>query len=178
MKTREWMQALKNKLPQGGWQQTLLLVCGLLGMLLLALSELMPERKVMENVQQAEPVAFPQGIDYAAKLERRLEELLSQMDGAGHTCVMVTLNTGETTVYATDSQHQTDGTLRTEHVLLGSGKTEALVESVSEPEILGVAVLCEGGADPLVVGRITAVVQALTNVGTNHITVARMAAAA
>ena len=44
-------------------------------------------------------------------------------------------------------------------------------------EIGGVAVVCEGGGSAAVQSRVTALVQALTGIGTNHITVAKMASA-
>ena len=43
--------------------------------------------------------------------------------------------------------------------------------------VLGVAVVCEGGGSAAVQSRVTALVQALTGIGTNHITVAKMASA-
>ena len=45
------------------------------------------------------------------------------------------------------------------------------------PRVLGVAVVCEGGGSAAVQSRVTALVQALTGIGTNHITVAKMASA-
>jgi len=41
--------------------------------------------------------------------------------------------------------------------------------------VQGVAVLCQGGEDPAVQTRITALVQVLTGVGANHVTVAALA---
>lgn len=50
-----------------------------------------------------------------------------------------------------------------------------LVETIQTPQVQGVAVLCQGGEDPAVQTRITALVQALTGVGANHVTVAALA---
>ena len=60
--------------------------------------------------------------------------------------------------------------------MLVNGNTAGLIETVYAPEVLGVAVVCTGGDDPTVQADITALVQALTDVGTHHITVAKMAA--
>ena len=60
-------------------------------------------------------------------------------------------------------------------VLLGSGRADGLVETVQTPQVLGVAVVCEGGGNAAVQNRVTALVEALTGVGANHITVAKMA---
>ena len=58
------------------------------------------------------------------------------------------------------------------HVITGG---TGLVETIQTPQVQGVAVLCQGGEDPAVQTRITALVQALTGVGANHVTVAALA---
>ena len=142
-----------------------LLVCmGLAGLLLLAVSAWLP----------AESPAAPQPVqseDYAAQLEARLTELIARVDGAGKTAVMVTLESDSERIYATDTDRDGAST----HVLLGSGGTDGLVETVQTPQVRGVAVVCEGGGSPAVQSRVTALVETLTGVGANHITVAKMA---
>ena len=107
------------------------------------------------------------------RLETRLTALISRVEGAGKTAVMVTLESGSESIYATDTDSDGSST----HVLLGSGKADGLVETVETPRVLGVAVVCEGGGSAAVQSRVTALVQALTGIGTNHITVAKMASA-
>ena len=152
----------------------LLLAAGLAGMLLICLSEWIPEKTSSSGTPTAErSIAEPEpSTDYAAGLEERLTELISQMEGAGRTRVMVTLASGGTTQYAQDTEETADGT-RYQHVLLGDS---ALVERVQSPEILGVAVVCEGAQDPGLQLAITELVQALTDVGASHITVTKMIA--
>ena len=96
------------------------------------------------------------------------------MDGAGKTSVLVTASAGEQTVYAADETQEADGSRQTQHVLLGSGGSQGLVETVKTPQILGVAVVCEGGGNVIVQKRIIDIVQALTDVGASHITVTKM----
>ena len=142
-----------------------LLVCmGLAGLLLLAVSAWLP----------AESPAAPQSVQseaYAAQLEARLTELIAHVDGAGKTAVMVKLESDSERIYATDTDRDGAST----HVLLGSGGTDGLVETVQTPQVRGVAVVCEGGGSPAVQSRVTALVETLTGVGANHITVAKMA---
>ena len=76
-------------------------------------------------------------------------------------------------MYATDNQTASDGSLSVSHVLLGES---GLVETVQTPQVLGVAVVCEGGGNAAVQNRVSEIVQALTGVKSNHITVAQMAA--
>lgn len=149
----------------------LLLLTGLAGLALLAVSEWLPAEAAAPAEQ---PLAAAQS-DYAAALEDRLEALISQVEGAGQTRVMVTAASGEEAVYATDRSDGADGSSQEQHVLLGSSGAEGLVETTLPPQVLGVAVVCEGGGNAAVQLRITEIVQALTDVGASHITVAKMA---
>ena len=150
-------------------QRVNLLVCmGLAGLLLLAVSSWLPADSNTQSATPADSTA-----DYAAELETRLTALISRVEGAGKTAVMVTLESGSESIYATDTDSDGSST----HVLLGSGEADGLVETVETPRVLGVAVVCEGGGSAAVQSRVTALVQALTGIGTNHITVAKMASA-
>lgn len=147
----------------------LLVAMGTLGIALLAASSFFPK----EQKAQSEPLQ-PEQSSYTEELERRLESLISQVDGAGKTSVLVTATAGEQTIYAADETQEADGSRQTQHILLGSGGTQALVETVMMPRILGVAVVCEGGGSAVVQKRIIDIVQALTDVGASHITVTKM----
>lgn len=149
----------------------LLVAMGVAGLALLALSSFLPQEK-QEKPQASE--AIPSSADYTAQLESRLEALISQVDGAGRTKVMVTAAAGEETVYAIDVSEESGGGRQEQHVLLGSGGASALVETTKTPQILGVAVVCEGGDNSAVQLTVTQLVQALTDVGASHITVTKM----
>lgn len=148
----------------------LLAAVGMAGLLLLAVSEWLPA-----ETAAAPSAAETQDIDYAAQLEQQMAELLATVEGAGTVRVMVTVSHREKTVYAADTESRADGSAASTPVLV-NGNTAGLIETVYAPEVLGVAVVCTGGDDPTVQADITALVQALTDVGTHHITVAKMAA--
>lgn len=139
MKKNELLSALRSL--QGGKGRTSLAVAvGVLAMLLLLLSEFLPSgntQKAAASTAQTATVS-----QYQTQLEQQLEELISQLQGAGRTTVMVTLTTGEETIYAVDTQ---TGDLQQQetHVLLQDGS--ALAETTYLPQVCGVAVLCEGG---------------------------------
>lgn len=155
----------------------LLLVLGLTGLVLMGVSEWLPQQEsVAQTTSAAENTAADGQQDYAANLETRLQALIEQVDGAGHTTVMVTLAAGEENVYATDRTDSADGDSTENHVLLGGSSEQGLVETVRTPSVLGVAVVCTGGGDLAVQRRVTELVTALTDVGANHITVAARAA--
>lgn len=156
---------------------SLLILLGLLGMALLAISEWLPKKAPQTaEPENSVPVAdLPTA--YAAELETRLEELLTQVEGAGKVQVMVTLAAGRETIYALDQQTSADGASQQNHIVLSGSDMPALVEAVTMPAIQGVAVVCQGGAEPMVQSRITQIVQVLTGVGASHITVTQMVTA-
>lgn len=136
---------------------------GVLAMMLILISELLPQAdKTVSSGQEQSALA------YQTQLEQRLEKLISQMSGAGKTTVMVTLETGEESVYALDTQ---SGDLQSQntHVLLDDGS--ALTETVCQPQIRGVAVLCDGGGDVRVAARITELLTSLLDLPSNRICV-------
>lgn len=152
-----------------------IVLAGIAGMVLIALSEWLPDPQTEAVTEQEEPAASTVS-DYEADLEQRLEALICQVEGAGEARVMVTLSTSEYIVYATDSETHADGSSRQEHLLLDEKAAEpALVETTRTPEIQGVAVLCTGAESPDVQAKVTQIVQVLTGIGANRITVERMA---
>lgn len=118
--------------------------------------------------------APPAGEDFYAyeqELEHRLEDLLSDVDGAGKTRVMVTLESTQLNVYATDERDSMGGTEKT-HILLDDGG--ALTETIQTPEIGGVAVLCEGGDNVKVAAQIHEILSSLLGLSTGRISVTKM----
>lgn len=164
MKKNEFLSAF-HALQSGKNRTSLAVVVGVLAMLLLLLSELLPSGNTQKAaVSTAQTATVSQ---YQTQLEQQLEELISQLQGAGHTAVMVTLSTGEETVYAVDTQ---TGDMQQEtHVLLQDGS--ALAETTYLPQVCGVAVLCEGGGDVRVAARITELLHSLLDLPANRICV-------
>lgn len=163
----KWMLLLSQK-------STLrLLMLGLGGLILLLAASAFPGEK--EVPSSAEEAAFDQE-RYATQTEERLEELIGRLEGAGETMVMITLEEGENYVYVTDekTEEQPSG-YQTEHVIYNTGNGSApLLKTTYMPVIRGVVVLCQGGADPAVAGKITEMVSALLDVGTNRVSVAKI----
>ena len=142
MKKNELLSVFRSLQSSKG-RTSLAVAVGVLAMLLLLLSELLPggdTQKAAVSTAQTATVS-----QYQTQLEQQLEGLISQLQGAGRTTVMVTLTTGEETVYAVDTQ---TGELQQQetHVLLQDGS--ALAETTYLPQVCGVAVLCERGRCP------------------------------
>ena len=135
----------------------LAVLLGAAAMVLILLSELFPTG---EKSAAATRTAEDENA-YCQQLEQQLEELISQVQGAGKTTVMITLESGEETIYALDTLSGQTQEQQT-HVLLDDGT--ALAQTVCTPKVCGVAVVCEGGGDIRVTARITELGGALLDV--------------
>lgn len=142
----------------------LAVLLGAAAMLLLLLSELFTplEKPAAVSAAPADESAYRQ------QLEQQLSDLIAQVEGAGRTTVMITLESGEETIYALDTLSGQTQQQQT-HVLLDNGT--ALAQTVCTPRVCGVAVVCEGGGDVRVAVRITELVGALLDVPSNRICV-------
>lgn len=125
-----------------------LLWIGLVGILLIALPEILPSRNKGE--ESSSVTVEETQIEWA--LEQRITDLLRQVKGVGACRVMVTLESGTRLVYAADSVASTgaDGatsfseqylTVDTDRGPVGLPLTRI------QPVVKGVAVVCDGGAD-------------------------------
>lgn len=165
VKKNELLSALRS-LQNNKNRTALAVTVGVMAMLLLLLSELLPSGNTQKTA--ASTVRTAAVSQYQTQLEQQLEELISQLQGAGRTTVMVTLTTGEETIYAVDTQTG-DLQQQEKHVLLQDGS--ALAETTYLPQVCGVAVLCEGGGDVRVAARITELLHSLLDLPANRICV-------
>ena len=96
MKSRE--QSLFAGLLQKQSRTQLAIILGVTAMLLILFSELFStSAKPAANAGSSAAVSETA---YREQLETQLTELIEQLDGAGKTVVMVTLESGEETIYA------------------------------------------------------------------------------
>ena len=157
-----WFKQIKGK-PKTSFLAVVLVVAA---MVLILLSELWPSQAAQET--PAEMYTTQSAASYQEELETQLAGLIQQIAGAGETTVMITLESGEERIYATDTQTGQNQSQQT-HVLLEDGT--ALEETVYLPTICGVAVVCEGGGDVGIQARITSMLSALLDVPSNRICV-------
>ena len=162
MKNKSFLRL--KELMQKENRARLAVLLGATAMLLLLLSELFTpsEKSAAASAVPAEESAYRQ------QLEQQLSDLIAQVEGAGRTTVMITLESGEETIYALDTLSGQTQQQQT-HVLLDDGT--ALAQTVCTPRVCGVAVVCEGGGDVRVAARITELVGALLDVPSNRICV-------
>lgn len=107
--------------------------------------------------------------------EKKLEAMLSAIDGAGKVKVMLSLSSGAEQVLASDSEAR-DGEERRETVVLssGSGKQNAVTVKYVYPAYRGAAVIAQGAGSAAVRLAITQTVSAVTGLDTAKISVIKM----
>lgn len=192
-----WKEFLEN--IRNGWKKKSvgkdrLLILFLAGVLLLVIAlpigkkEGQREEKLRAEELETTDVAAE---EYAMFLERRLEKLLSQIDGAGDVSVMITLQStaekvvekdteeNSETVTEEDSQggnRTTRNTERREETVYDEEKSEGQAPYVRKelsPKVEGVVVISPGGDQPVVTKNITEAVQALFDIDTHKIRIVK-----
>lgn len=164
---------IKNIVPRtkeilGKFKYVLIILIA--GILLL----LIPENKKTETISST----IPEHTEYVLD-ESALSKLLSSVDGAGQVQVMLSVSSGEETVYQTDcSNSGTTENLnnKTETVIISDAQRNenGLVSRVNSPVYLGAIIVCQGGDVPSVRLAITQAVSKITGLSTDHICVLKM----
>ena len=166
----EMMKKLKNDK-----KALLTVIIGLLGMLLVLLSEIPSSVSGDGKSEKTVQTEF-----YNDNLERETEILISKIEGAGKVSVMLTYEATEETVWAKDINSKNGGgesaDKEEKHIIVDTSAGETgLAVKVIYPKVRGVAVVCSGGEDPVVISRIKSLVSALFDIGSNRISIARRA---
>ena len=112
-------------------------------------------------------------------VEERLGDILSQIKGAGKVRVMLTVASGEETVYQSDQNLTSDGNGSTSQkdtvtVTDKDRGQSGLVTQVNPPKYQGALIVCQGADDASVRLAIVEAVSSLTGLGTDKITIAKM----
>lgn len=161
----------------------LILVAALLvsGMAVLMLSEMIPQKEPVSL--PAETSAVSDVHEYEERLENRLVSIISAIEGAGATRVMVTLESGSEDFYLNNSDYgenidpsgENSYEKKDEYVIVdGSSGQGGIVIRRAEPTVRGVAVVCEGAGSEKVRAQITETVTALLDISSARVSVAKM----
>ena len=105
---------------------------------------------------------------YEEELIEKIEYICSKVKGAGKVSVALTLDGSYRAIYA---QNFTNGSnVKSEYLLVGSGSNEsALLVGYSPPQILGIGIVCSGGASASVRAEIVSLISATFDLPTNKI---------
>ena len=155
-------------------KSSIIIFIGLVGMLMIMFSGADNDKKAESNISDSQIILSE------SKLADEVENFIENIEGAGKTKVILTFETYEETVYAEDKDENFssggDKDINSEYVIIDNGDTEdGLKLKVISPKIRGVAVICQGGNNPIVKSQIISALSALFDISTNKISVAVMA---
>ena len=121
---------------------------------------------------------------YINALKEDLSEIISLIDGVGRVNVAITLEAGVSYEYASeksylDDSEESGGSYRksgesTLIVLDGENGEAPVLLRRNEPVVLGVAVVCEGGDNPLIKEKIIETASVLCGIKSNRVSVSKM----
>lgn len=144
MKPKE-RQALAGLLKNGKWQRVII-AAGILGIALIFISNYIGADTRGKDDKFSVT-------DYSTKIEGDLESVITKIQGAGKTRVLLTMENSVEDVYLSDS----------------ATKTKEI-----QPRIRGVLIVCEGGDEPVVVERVTDAVCKALNISTAKVCVTKL----
>ncbi len=176
-----WTERLRA-FSVSGKARTVLIVCGILGVLLLVVPEFIPEK-----VDRAEALTAD---DFIRQTEQRLTALVESIDGAGTCKVMVTLENSVEYVYATEQKSNSDREEDTSNgdtrltqrddsesaaILIDTDNGhEGLLVTEIQPTVRGVVVVCEGGDNEEVRARVSQAVTIALNVSSKRVCITKL----
>lgn len=178
------------------WRKDQWLIVFLAGVLLLVIAMPTGSKKedskeassyVLENIQDQ---GSTDTYSYEEQLEIRLEEILRAIEGVGQVQVMITLkNNGEAVVEKdVESSYSTNGNVESEEpeqtiqrqsseTTIYENQTEEAGPFVSKenaPEVEGVLVVAQGGANAVTAQNISEAIQALFDIEIHKIKIVKM----
>ncbi len=161
------MEKLKIKLPFILQKYKYVMLVALIGIILM----LLPSHK--------EPVKdeIPKVVESSGSTQQELENILSQIEGAGNVRVMLREKIGEETIYQTNDHTSDEGhTVKMDTVVItDSDRNEGgLVKQIIPSQYIGAIVLCQGGDHTAVKLAVADAVSKITGLGMDKIAVLKM----
>lgn len=175
-----WLKPVTEKLLPLLNKYKAVLIVLLTGLLLLASGGWFRDG---QEVRAPDPAAEPIVEEFSLPdFESTLEQRLGAIEGAGRVSLMLSLEQTETAVYAVNERETSGSTSSRESTLSvvsdGSyGEAPVTVKSLL-PTFRGAVVLCDGADDSTVRYAVTQAVSTVCGIGTDKVTVLKMAAGA
>lgn len=162
------LSGLSERMRQLWQRYKYVLLVVLAGVVLL----LIPEGEA--GAQKPHSLSQPDSYFDLEQVERKLEQALSQISGAGEVTVVLTLKEGSRQILARDTQ-VTEGEQRAETVVVSTGSgTQGTVPLQSiYPKYQGALVVCTGGGDARVKLELLEAVRALTGLSAEKISICK-----
>lgn len=168
----------------------IIIIIGIIGIALIFFSNyIKPVNDKQQDVEVKKEISTQ---EYAKQLESNLKDILCSIDGAGETKVMITLENGPETKYATEektnseavqetskssgTQSKQSGDSELKYIIVkdSNGSERALAITEFEPTVKGVVVVCSGGDLPAVEQRITKAVTTALNISSKKVCVTKL----
>ena len=144
--------------------------------LLIGLALMLIPSRSGESTSQPEPTEQAQ--QEQPDIARQLEEILTQIQGAGKVSVMLTVASGEKTIYQSDVDLSggEDGTTRSDTVIITDENRaeKGLVQQVNPPVYQGAVIVCQGADSASVRLAIVEAVSKVTGLSSDRISVLKM----
>lgn len=155
-----------------------LMIIGLIGIVLIFLSTLIPSEgsKKAATTGEFSPEA------YRVSLEKDILEIVKDITGSRNATVVITLESGIRYSYAdiregitsdkTESESQSvESEFKEGYITVknADGGEQALLITAQMPEIRGVAIVCEGGDSEIIAEKITSTVTAALNITSKRV---------
>ncbi len=112
--------------------------------------------------------------DYCVETESKLKKLISSIDGAGKTEVIVSWQSSTEAVIAYVTQTNSNGTTITPQLLTSSGDTKPLVLKQVYPTAKGAIIVCEGGDNVKIKLDVISAVSAYLGIDSENVNVYAM----
>lgn len=166
-----------------------------IGIILIIMSNTLfkaPVNKNSKNIKSTQSTVdkqfFSEISDFESKLEKKLEECLSMVEGVGKVKVMITLKNNKEIVVASDSSTDQSRTIeedkgggkreinsnKSEDKTVILGGSEPLVLKEMQPKIEGVIIIAEGGNNIEVKNSLIKATEAVLSVEPHKIEVLKM----
>lgn len=144
-------------------------------MALIVMVPIKEEKKGEEKINQDKDIeASRTDITYEQSLEKKLENILKNIDGVGKVRVMITLSDDGEKNIDKDVKESTEYVEKTTVIYENDDGGQPYIVSKKKPQIEGVLVVAEGGGQPQVNNDISSAIQALFDVEMHKIKVAKM----
>lgn len=166
----------------------IIIIIGLVGIGLILLSGFLPNKSNNEDNQTNSQVAYVSLAQYENNLEQSLADIISSIDGAGKTRVMLTMDSTVEQVYATDKTMSQKDTVNSGEatetnkdtsanstyitVELSDGTQQTVLLKEIQPKVRGVLVVCNGGDNSVVKGKIVDAVTKALDISSSRVSVA------
>ncbi len=148
----------------------IIILIGLIGVILVIFSDLSSV-----SIDDNDEVNYDVQLSDCAETEEKLKNIIENINGAGETVVYITYDCTSETIYATDTdEKKSSDEIHTKKEYIVTDNDMAIALKTVYPEVRGVAVVCRGGADPVVKEKIYSAVMALFGISMNRISISDM----